>query len=191
MTEDKDILKSLEREKSELELLIGLGYEFTIGRDVPRVKKSMLGLIRKRVFFKEEKTFKIEEPTLGTLDRLSAEWVELAIDEEKMQSMGGIGYAKEMVAKHSRRCAKIVALAVMGSEYEVPTCVRGAVRYKPDVKRLEELTDLFLRSIKPSDLYKLIMVITAISNLGDFVNSIRLMSSQRTSTPTLIEEKED
>lgn len=191
MTEDKDILKSLEREKSELGLLIGLGYEFTIEIHVPKVRKSLFGLIKKHVFLKEQKIFRIEEPTLGTLDRLSAEWVELAIDEEKMRSTGGIGYAKEMVAKHSRRCAKIVALAVMGSEYEVPTCVRGAVRYRPDVKRLEELTDLFLRSIKPSDLYKLIMVITAISNLGDFVNSIRLMSSQRTSAPTLIEENGD
>lgn len=190
MPEDKNILEGLEQERAELNALIGLGYEFSIERDIPKAKKYLFGLVKKYTCSKERETFRIGEPTLGTLDRLSREWVELAMDEERMKSADGMSYAKEMVARHARRCAKIVALAVIGSEYEIPTVVRGVVRYRRDTKRLEELTDLFFRTVKPSSLYKLVVMISAISNLGDFVNSIRLMSPQRTSTPNLIEEGE-
>lgn len=185
--EDKEIIKSLERERDELNNLIGAGYTFTIEVHVPK-RKSLLGFINRHYILKEERTFRIEEPTLGTLDRLSAEWVQLAIDEERMKSSDSMSYAKEMTAKHCRRCAKIVALAVIGSEYEIPFVSGGVLRYKRDSKRLEELTELFLRSIKPSSLYKLVVMISTMANLGDFVNSIRLMSIQRTSTPNLIEQ---
>ena len=40
--------------------------------------------------------FTIEEPTLGTLDRLSAEWVEMAIDEEALRGENGMLQARIM-----------------------------------------------------------------------------------------------
>ena len=61
------------------------------------------------------------------------------------------------------------------------------VRYTEDKKKLAELTELFLRAIKPSQLYRLTLMIDVMCNLGDFMNSIRLMSSDRTAMPIRIE----
>ena len=57
----------------------------------------------------------------------------------------------------------------MGSDYLIPTPGKGGtVYYKEDKKRLEELTALFARKIKPSELYQLTVLINAMCNLGDF-----------------------
>lgn len=187
-----DDIKNFERERRELGILIKDGYEFQIDVDEVEIEKRLFGLMRKRKIVKRKKTFRIEEPTLGTLDRMSAEWINLAIDESKMKSDSSLNYAQSTVYKHNKRCAKIVAIAVIGSEYEIPVASKfGAIRYKQDLERLERLTELFMRTIKPSDLYNIIVMISVVSNIADFVNSIRLMSAERTTAPDLIEDKED
>ena len=186
-------IKTLEQEKSELNALINKGITFEITDTEFEVKKRF-GLFKKRVPVKVKKQFKIEEPMLGTLDRLSAEWVEIAIDEAQLKSDEGMQQARTLVHKHALRCAKIIAIAVLGSDYLKPhpnpphkggNC---SVRYVEDTERLGELTDLFARTIKPSNLYQLCVLINAMCNLGDFVNSIRLMLSDRSAMPIRIEE---
>ena len=97
--------------------------------------------------------------------------------------------ARSMATKHSLRFGKVVAIVVLGEDYLVPKVGRnGVVKYVEDVARLQELTALFARSIKPSRLNQLYTLINLMCNLGDFLNSIRLMSSDRTSMPIRIEE---
>lgn len=183
-----DEKKTLEQEKAELNALINKGIQFEVEDTEFEVKKRFFGLIKKRIPVKVRKQFKIEEPTLGTLDRLSAEWIEFAIDEVALKSDDGMQKVKTLVHKHSKRFAKIIALAVLGSDYLIPTPGKGGIiLYKEDKKRLEELTELFARKIKPSELYQLTVLINAMCNLGDFLNSIRLMSSDRSTMPDRIE----
>ena len=187
-----DITKTLEQEKSELNALINKGVTFEVEDTEFEVTKRFFGLFKKRVPVKVKRTFKIEEPTLGTLDRLSAEWVEIAIDEAGLKGDDGMQQARALVDKHSLRCAKVIALAVLGSDYLMPQCGKtGTVRYVEDTERLAYLTDLFARTIKPSNLYQLCVLINAMCNLGDFMNSIRLMLSDRSAMPIRIEDNNE
>lgn len=188
--EEKNDKKQLELEREELNRIVNNGVTFEVEDVEAQVKKTRLfGLFKKRELVKVTKTFKIEEPTLGTLDRLSREWVEFAIDEESLKGKDGMKEARTMVNHHAKRCAKVIAIAVIGSEYEIPvTDKNGVVRMREDVKRLNELTSLFTRRIKPSRLYQIYILIQTMCNLGDFLNSIRLMSADRTTMPIRIEE---
>jgi hypothetical protein len=184
-----DTTKTLGQEKAELNTLINKGISFEVTDTEFEIRKRFFGLLKKHVPVKVKKQFKIEEPTLGTLDRLSAEWIEFAIDESALKSEDGMQRAKTLVHGHALRCARVVAIAVIGSEYLIPQCGKnGVVRYVEDREHLEYLTALFARTIKPSNLYQLCVLINAMCNLGDFLNSIRLMSSDRSTMPIRIEE---
>ena len=187
-----DNIKTLEQEKAELNTLINKGISFEVEDTEFAVKRRFFGLIKKRVPVKVKRQFKIAEPTLGTLDRLSAEWIEFAIDEAALKSDDGMQKARTLAHEHSIRCAKVVAIAVLGSDYLMPLPgIGGIVRYVEDKKQLEELTALFARQIKPSKLYQLYVLINAMCNLGDFLNSIRLMCADRTTMPIRIEENNE
>jgi hypothetical protein len=181
-------IKTLQQERNELNVLINKGVPFEIEDIEFEEKRAFFGLINRRVPVKVKRKFKIEEPTLGTLDRLSTEWIEFEMDEAMMKSGDGMQRARTLAGKHSMRCARMIALAVLGSDYLIPKYTRnGVVRYVEDTARLEYLTGLFSRSIKPSQLHQLCVLINAICNLGDFVNSIRLMCAHRTTMPVRIE----
>ena len=185
-------INKLRQEKAELSTLINTGISFEVEDVEFEVKRFFFGLIKKRIPVKVVRKFKVDEPTLATLDRLSAEWIEFDIDEALIRSKDGMRQARTFVTNHAIRCAKVIALAVLGSDYLIPKYVaNGVVRYVEDVQRLEYLTGLFARAIKPSDLYQLYVQISVMCNLGDFMNSIRLMSTSRTTMPIRIEEKKD
>jgi len=184
--------KSLEQEKNELNTLINKGVQFEVVDHEVEVRRKLFGLIKKRVVVEVKKQFKIEEPTLGTLDRLSAEWIAFSIDEEALKSEDGMQKARTLAHEHALRCAKVIAIAVLGSDYLLPVAGKGnVIRYVENKKQLEYLTDLFARTIKPSTLYQLTVLIGAMSNLGDFLNSIRLMSTDRTTMPIRVEENSE
>lgn len=185
MTEDNKI----EAEKQELNILVNRGISFEIERTTHKRPKGLLGRFKKLVQVTEKLKFKIEEPTLSTLDRISAEQIELKIDERIMSSDGGLCEAKKLTHEHARRLAKIIAFAVLGQDY-VKTIQEGSrIRYEYDDRRLNELTDTFFQHIKPSKLMQLTVLVNTMSNLGDFTNSIRLMSGARTTMPIRIEEE--
>ena len=184
----EDLSRKLEQERSELSVLLNKGIEFEVEDIRFEVEKRFFGLIKKRVPVKYKRSFKIGELTLGTLDRLSAEWIEFEISEQDMATDDRMKIAKSLAHDHSLRCAKIIALAVLDSDYLIPVHSGGFVKYKEDVEKLQELTDLFARTIKPSELFYLVSIINLMSNLGDFTNSIRLMEVARTTTPDRIEE---
>ncbi len=189
MKEENENITKLEQERDQLNEMVNKGIGFEV-KDFDVVEKPMFfGLFKKRKLVPVVRKFKIEEPTLGTLDRLSCEWIEFALDEERLQSDDGMKEARTMVNHHAKRCAKVIALAVLGEDYLIPTPGRnGFVKYVEDSKRLDKLTSLFARNIKPSKLYQLYTLVNLMCNLGDFLNSIRLMSTDRTSMPVRIEE---
>ena len=184
--------KTLEQERSELNALIGRGVSFEVKDVEIKHKKYLWGLVKKKTLVPITRKFVIEEPTLGTLDRLSAEWIEFAFDEEEIKADDGMVKARTMANKHALRCAKVIAIAVLGSDCLMPKIGKGGViKYTEDTERLAELSSLFARAIKPSELYQLYVLINAMCNLGDFLNSIRLMSADRTTKPIRIEENSE
>ena len=170
----------LEQERKELNALINKGVSFEVKDIEFEIHKKFFGLIKKRIPKEVTKTFTIEEVTLSTLD--------FAIDESLMKSADGMKRARGLAKEHAVRCARIIAIAVLGENRFVPRPYKGGTRWVEDVQAIEEMTALFARKIKPSKLYKLCVLVNAMCNLGDFLNSIRLMQSERTTMPNRIEE---
>lgn len=190
MTADDPKLKSLEQEQNELRHMINQGLTFDVDVTYSRRRPGFFGFFRKREKLTEKRVFTIKEPTLATLDHLSALWVQMEIDEAKLNDADYLATARQMANKEARRLAEVVAIAVLGEDYYDTTERRGAFIYKPNEDRLQRLAATFFHAVKPSDLFSLAVLITNVSNLGDFISSIRLMSATRTSDPmgNLIEQ---
>lgn len=181
--------QELVQERNELNALIGRGVSFEVEDTEIKETPRLFGLFKKREVVSLKRTFTIEEPTLGTLDRLSSEWLEMELDERKLQGEDGLAQARKMTKRQALRCAKVIAIAVLGTDILIPKIRRGGIiKYEEDTKRLEKLTDLFARTITPSELLRLYLLIGTMCNLGDFMNSIRLMSANRTTVPIQIED---
>lgn len=178
----------LELERNELRSLIDKGLSFEV-KDV-RFERRGMWIFRKRKAVEVTRKFTIHELTLATLDRISAEGIEIAIDESRMKGETPLPYARGIMAKHARRCARIVAIAVLNENRLIAKPCRGGTRWVEDTKELDRLSDLFMRTISPSMLYQLTLLVNSMSNIGDFVNSIRLMQAARTTMPNLIEKEQ-
>lgn len=185
MTEEKKI----EAENNELNLLIQKGVNITVTRKI-RGRKGFFRFLRKQSVEPETATFTIQEPTLAVLDLLASEQINIVIDEAKIRETG-LSEAKKISGEQARRMARIVAIAVLGEDYFLAVRSGHRVIYRKDEKRLAELTDLFFTSVKPSTLFQYVLLINTMSNLGDFMSSIRLMSAVRTTMPTRIEENSE
>lgn len=186
MTENHKI----EAEKQELNLLVNRGISFEVDQITYKRRPGFFGRFKKRVAVSEKVRYEIKEPTLSTLDRVSELQIKLEIDEKIMSSENGVSEAKKLVNKHGKSLARIVALMVLGQDYVKAVSYPGFTKYKYDDKRLEELTNILFMYVKPSKLMQLTLMVNTMSNLGDFTNSIRLMSGSRTTMPIRIEDKE-
>lgn len=183
--------EKLMAERKELNLLIGRGISFDVKRTVYKKRPGLLGKLRARIPVPEVVSYRIQEPTLSTLDRMSALQVDLTINEDALRSEGALHEARYLTGEHSRRLARIVATAVMGQDYVQIHQKGGRTIYVNDDAGLEELTDVLFHGLAPSQLAELVVYINTISNLGDFCNSIRLMSAVRTTMPIRVEENNE
>ena len=188
-TSTEKTLHEIERE--ELNLLIRQGQKFSIRYTVTRRESHLLGLRSRTTKEEHAEAFEIKEPTLSVLDRLSAHWLEMTIDEKALSSGGAdtLTEAKRVTGDNTRRMAKVIAIAVLGEDYHIKTVDQktGRIQYGNDDKELERLTDLFFHTIKPSDLVIICQQIINIANLGDFIGSMRYMSGARTTRTDRIE----
>lgn len=176
-------LEALTREQTELRKMIGEGVTFDVEITHHRRKPGLLGYFRRREKITETKVYTIKEPTLATLDRLSLLWLRMEIDETKLGDDDYLRTARTLANKETKQLAEVVATAVLGEDFYIATFDGTTYRRKEDRKALRDLTLLFFHTLKPSELLTLAIIITNVSNLGDFVNSMRLMSATRTSEP--------
>ncbi len=156
--------ETIQAEKVELNTIIERGAKFSVDR------RSLLS----RLLKKPQRQFVIYQPYLGTLDYLSAEFIQMEFDAKRLEEQR-FDETKRLVAINARRCARIVAIAVLNRKLYIKHLTRP-------------LTEYLLWRVTPSKLYQLAMLISQMSNLVDFTSSIRLMSTQkRTTDPTPIE----
>lgn len=190
MTADDPKIKALEQEQNELRHMINQGLTFDVEVTYSRRRPGFFGRFRKREKITEKRAYTIKEPTLATLDRLSALWLEMEIDETRLNDANYLATARTMANKEAKHLAEVVAVAVLGEDLYDTTEKAGTFIYKPNEDRLQRLASTFFHVVKPSQLFTLAVLITNVSNLGDFISSIRLMSATRTSDPmaNLIEQ---
>lgn len=182
-----DISQKLQAERQEYDLLLNQGVEFSIPVEYIKKEKikreglfSFLPATYKTIKISKEKKFVIKQPVLKVLDRLSKEYLKLeyenSLDNEDQLQLNKA--AVTLVREKAIVLAKIVAIAVLGMEYT-------------NEKKLKYYTGLFYRSLTPSKLVEVALLINTIGNLVDFTNSIRLLAPLRTAIPTPIEENKE
>lgn len=137
-------------------------------------------LLERGLEFKAKgKKYIIQQPTLGTLDYLAEQLLNLKIDKSKLESddpMEIFAEQKRMIKPNAKVLSRIVAIAVLNSKWKI--------RF---------LTGIYARrfywSVTPGDMMKLTNIILKASNLSDFTSSIALLSAtQRTTAPQAIED---
>lgn len=178
----------LELEREELNILVKQGIKFSVTYKIRRRKKGVKGFFQRPEVITVKEDFEIQEPTLSVLDRLSAIWVEMEVNEDRLTAGGTetLAEAKRIAKDNAARMARIIAIAVLGEDYHVTeVCTGGRIRKYNDDKELDRLTSLFFHTIKPSKLVGISEAITSVSNLGDFINSMRLQSGARTTQPRM------
>jgi hypothetical protein len=158
---------ALEKERAELNLLVQRGFKFDVS-------------IRKR-----KKTFEIHEPTLAILDRISDISLDMVIDEDELnhENEDAMASVRKIVKKNTKRQATIIAISVLGESFYTNIPILKQVLNFVYRIRLLGLTNLFYHSVTPSKLLGLAIAVTNMSNYGDFIVSMRLLSGARTTQP--------
>lgn len=169
-------LSSTIMEEAEQQILLERGFEFTLN----------------------DKKYKIVQPVLAQLDKLSEQFLKLDIDKAIIQPEDGdidamklFEEQKRIISPNVKTCAKIIAISCVDHK-------RG--KCSPFTELLLNIREkyliykhykLFLRLISPDDLYRITNVILRAMNLGPFTNSIALMSipTIRTTAPKAMEDK--
>ncbi|MDR1456378.1 MAG: hypothetical protein LBJ01_12055 [Tannerella sp.] len=161
-----------ELERRELDLLTGEGFRF----EIP------VG--------KGKKTFTVHEPTAWVLDCMSALCLEMEMDENLLaNSEGFLNESRRLVRKNAFLLSRVIGVAVAGDTYSPFPPVRWARGLFHRVK-VRRLSRLFYHSLAPSKMKEISSFVLAASNLGDFINSIRLLSGARTTISGRIEKQD-
>lgn len=162
MKENFDFLNA---EKNEADILIDRGFFF----EVP--KKSLLRWFSK----KKTRRFEIQQPYLGVLDMINRIFLDIEFNEKEITE-NPLTETKKLVI-HSRKLAEVIAIVILGSKWKIRLFAKVLGRY-------------FLWRITPDNLLQITLGISQMSNLENFIVSIRLMSRIRTTAPKPIEEKQ-
>ena len=155
---------ALQAEKSELDILIDNGFDFTVER------QSIFRYLSK----KKERKFIIRSPFLGTMDYLSAEYIKMTFDEEAIKE-DWLKEGPRMIMADTRQHARVVAIAVLRNKWKIKLFLPFMASY-------------FLWRIDSRKLQQLAYIIYQASNIPDFIGSTKLLFvKNRTTTPKLVE----
>jgi hypothetical protein len=182
--EQEKTVDAIERE--ELNLLIQRGATFDVTIKVRKRTKGLRGFFGKKALAEETITFEIHEPTLSVLDRISDVAIDMVINNDEWRDIGQevIAKARKTVKENAKKMARVVAIAVLGEDYHITeTSKSGKIKQRNNERELNRLTNLFFHSVQPSKLAVITSTVTSLSNLGDFIASMRFLSGARTTQP--------
>lgn len=176
-------MDKISAEQKELNLLINEGFSFTfeyMDRKYPFARPTLV-----------KKTFTIHQPTLAVIDLLSAEAINMVVNEDLI-SKDPLGESKKIISSAVDPMVRYIAIAILGRDAEIPvSSLSKYTSYKKNEKEIKRISSIIKRSLTPAQLREIVTAITQISNIGDFLYSIRLAGESRSTTPSRIEEDED
>jgi len=118
-----------------------------------------------------KRTYKIKEMNFGMLDAITALRLSMTLDEDALKT-DPIKGANEVLSKNTTAAAKIVAVAILGPGRVKRKLFTGLIAWWIKEK------------LKPSILLEAAMSIIQMTNVSDFMNSIRLLHGIRMTAPT-------
>lgn len=170
-------------EQQELNILINEGITFTFEYQSRRFPFSKVQTIKKN--------FTVKQPTLAVLDLMSSEAIHMVVDEDQV-ARDPFGSAKKITAAAVDPMCRYIAIAILGCDAEIPTNKLSKYPfYKKNEKEIRRISTLIKRSLTPAQLREVVSAIMQISNMGDFLYSIRLVGESRSTIPNRVEEDED
>lgn len=159
--------KTFRHERKEIATLQRRGFDFMLkGREKRRFPLSFM---EKEVEYK----FTVAEPVMGCLIAEAEDFVEIDIDSRLLDAKDAVAECNAVIARHAERCCRIMAKAVLNDRCR-------------DVKEVGRLTDLFLRTLTPSQLRTLLQRVAVLGDLESFTDAIRLISKARVTMPERI-----
>ena len=175
------LLNEITAQKKLLKTIIGKGLKFSVSYTVKVRKKGIRGIFQKKVKELRHEEFVMKEPTLAVLDRASEVWLRMNTEDNGKEggdtTMAGFKAARD----HARDMAECLAILTLGEDYYA---VEGGAE-----KERKRMTELFYRTVKPSQTKDIASFINIVSNLTVFTNSMRMMKTAITTNPaTRIEE---
>lgn len=137
------------------------------------------------------RTFTLEEPTLSILDEISAIALQFDYSEKELKAKdntAAVSEARRAVHANAQKLAEIIAIAALGEEgcYEIRTN-GGLFRAKKNKKKIQSLAAQIYHIATPSQIHALATKVATISNLPNFIASIRLLSARTTQPENRIE----
>ena len=174
--EEQNDIKGMLAQKRIIKTIIDKGMHFSVSYSVRVRQKGFLGLFKPKVTEIRNEDFVLKEPTLSVLDRASEVWLRMNDVSGSEDGAEGLRNGYKLAKDHAKDMAECLAILVLGERYYA---VDGG-----DDKEIERLTELFYKTVKPSQAEEIAMYINTTTNLVDFVSSMRLMKMSTTTTPT-------
>lgn len=162
-------------EQNELNLLLQKGVQITL-RYRATEQPSLWRFWRQPREVTKTKVLVFREPTLATLDRVRLELLQIEFDEKRLNNKNPdivMEEGKRIAYGSCRNMARLIAIFALGENLWNHS---GNI-FVEDSERLEELTAIIMQSMQPSVMEQLITCLTSLSNIGSFINSIRLISA--------------
>jgi hypothetical protein len=174
-----------EIEQSEIDLLTGAGFRFSVKTVYRKRAKGLRGLFGKKEVAEEINEFEIIPPKLALLDHVSRIALDFEMNESELKSESVFRYARENVTKNAGKLAEIIAISVLGDNYIIAVKDRrhSPLKFMENKKEVKRLTELFYYSLNPAELLKISLYLFNSPGLGDFISSIRFLRGAITTTP--------
>ncbi|WP_407497494.1 hypothetical protein [Elizabethkingia meningoseptica] len=173
--------------RRELTKLINNGFPITLSETYVERKKGLLRFFSKPEKKTREVTYVIKELTFNIIDLISLEAQSLNLKD--YEGKEGLAFNNSLSRSDIKIMCKIIALAIMGTDYEYKVITDQREKYIRDEKGLRRIQNHLSQNLHPSDLFGILNLIDIHSNLGDFTNSIGLITGAA-KRASLIEEKQ-
>lgn len=173
--------------RREITKLINNGFPITLSETYVERKKGLLGFFSKPKKKTKEVTYIIKELTFNIIDLIALE--SQGLNLKNYEGKEGLAFNNSISRNDIKIMSKVIALAIMGTDYEYKVITGKREKYIRDEKGLKKIQNHLLQKIRPSDLFGILNLIDIHSNLGDFTNSIGLITGAA-KRANLIEEKQ-
>ncbi|MDE5530433.1 hypothetical protein KRE43_12850 [Elizabethkingia meningoseptica] len=173
--------------RREITKLINNGFPITLSETYVERKKGLLGFFSKPKKKTKEVTYIIKELTFNIIDLIALE--SQGLNLKNYEGKEGLAFNNSISRNDIKIMSKVIALAIMGTDYEYKVITGKREKYIRDEEGLRKIQNHLSQNLHPSDLFGILNLIDIHSNLGDFTNSIGLITGAA-KRASLIEEKQ-
>ncbi|AQX52512.1 MULTISPECIES: hypothetical protein [Elizabethkingia] len=173
--------------RREITKLINNGFPITLSETYVERKKGLLHLFSKPEKKTREVTYIIKELTFNIIDLIALE--SQGLNLKNYEGKEGLAFNNSISRNDIKIMSKVIALAIMGTDYEYKVITGKREKYIRDEEGLKKIQNHLSQNLHPSDLFGILNLIDIHSNLGDFTNSIGLITGAA-KRASLIEEKQ-